>query len=46
VSGIVALMLERKGNLTPGQDPRHPTATMLKDLGPKGRNPMFGPAFG
>ena len=39
VSGIGALMLERKADLTPGQDARHPAAPTLKDVGPTGRDP-------
>ena len=41
VSGIVALMLERKSNLTPDQVRGILMAT-AKDLGPKGRDPLFG----
>jgi hypothetical protein len=41
VSGIVALMLERKGDLTPDKVRAILMAT-AKDLGPKGRDPMFG----
>jgi subtilisin family serine protease len=41
VSGIVALMLERKGNLTPDQVRGILRAT-AKDLGPKGHDNMFG----
>ena len=31
--------LERKADLTQGQDARHPAAPTLKDAGPKGRHP-------
>jgi hypothetical protein len=41
VSGIVALMLERKSDLTPDQV-RGILMTTAKDLGPKGRDPLFG----
>ncbi len=41
VSGIVALMLERKGDLTP-DNVRAILMATAKDLGPKGRDPMFG----
>jgi hypothetical protein len=41
VSGIVALMLERKGNLTPDKVRGILLAT-TKDLGPKGHDSMFG----
>jgi hypothetical protein len=41
VSGIVALMLERKGHLTP-DNVRAILMATAKDLGPKGRDPMFG----
>jgi subtilisin family serine protease len=41
VSGIVALMLERKSDLTPDQVRGILMAT-AKDLGPKGRDPLFG----
>jgi hypothetical protein len=41
VSGIVALMLERKNDLTPDQVRGILMAT-AKDLGPKGRDPLFG----
>ena len=41
VSGIVALMLERKGDLTPDKVRAILLAT-AKDLGPKGRDIMFG----
>ena len=41
VSGIVALMLERKGGLTPDKVRGILLAT-AKDLGPKGRDIMFG----
>jgi subtilisin family serine protease len=41
VSGIVALMLERKGDLTPDQVRGILRAT-AKDLGPKGHDNMFG----
>ncbi|HLA20515.1 MAG TPA: S8 family serine peptidase [Pseudolabrys sp.] len=41
VSGIVALMLERKGDLTPGKVRAILLAT-AKDLGPKGPDLMFG----
>ena len=41
VSGIVALMLERKSDLTPDQVRGILMAT-AKDLGPQGRDPLFG----
>jgi subtilisin family serine protease len=41
VAGIVALMLERKGDLTPDQV-RAILQSTAKDLGPKGRDIMFG----
>jgi subtilisin family serine protease len=41
ISGIVALMLERKSDLTPDQVRGILLAT-AKDLGPKGRDPLFG----
>ena len=41
VSGIVALMLERKGDLTPDKV-RDILLATAKDLGPKGRDIMFG----
>ncbi|MBI3703578.1 MAG: S8 family serine peptidase [Rhizobiales bacterium] len=41
VSGIVALMLERRSDLTPDQVRRILQAT-AKDLGPKGHDIMFG----
>lgn len=41
VSGIVALMLEHKGDLSPDNVLAILMAT-AKDLGPKGRDPMFG----
>ena len=41
VSGIVALMLERKGDLTP-DNVRDILMATAKDLGPKGRDPLFG----
>jgi subtilisin family serine protease len=41
VSGIVALMLERRSDLTPGRV-RDILQTTAKDLGPKGRDVMFG----
>ena len=41
VSGIVALMLERKGDLTPAKVRAILRAT-AKDLGPKGPDAMFG----
>jgi len=41
VSGIVALMLERKGGLTPDKA-RDILLATAKDLGPKGRDVMFG----
>ena len=41
VSGIVALMLERRGDLTPSQVRRILQAT-AKDLGPKGHDIMYG----
>ena len=41
VSGIVALMLERKGGLTPDKA-RDTLLATAKDLGPKGRDVMFG----
>jgi subtilisin family serine protease len=41
VSGIVALMLERKPDLTP-ERVREILTTTAKDLGPKGRDRLFG----
>lgn len=41
ISGIVALMLERRGDLTPSQVRGILQAT-AKDIGPKGRDIMFG----
>ena len=41
VSGIVALMLQRKGDLTPDKV-RGILMQTAKDLGPKGRDSMFG----
>ncbi|MDO8874895.1 MAG: S8 family serine peptidase [Pseudolabrys sp.] len=41
VSGIVALMLERRGDLTPAQV-RVILQASARDLGPKGRDIMFG----
>jgi subtilisin family serine protease len=41
VSGIVALMLERKGDLTP-DNVRDILMATAKDLGAKGRDPLFG----
>jgi subtilisin family serine protease len=41
VSGIVAMMLERRGDLTPG-DVRSILETTAQDIGPKGRDVMFG----
>ena len=41
VSGIVALMLDRKGDLTP-DNVRDILMATAKDLGPKGRDPLFG----
>jgi subtilisin family serine protease len=41
ISGIVALMLERKGGLTPDKV-RNILLATAKDLGPKGRDIMFG----
>ncbi len=41
VSGIVALMLERKGDLSP-DNVRAILMATAKDLGPKGIDPMFG----
>jgi subtilisin family serine protease len=41
VSGIVALMLERNGKLTQ-EKVRSILLATAKDLGPKGRDPMFG----
>jgi hypothetical protein len=41
VSGIVALMLERKGNLTP-DNVRGILLATAKDLGPKGPDSLFG----
>ena len=41
VSGIVALMLERKGDLTPDKV-RDILMATAKDLGAKGRDPLFG----
>src|SRR5674476_933010 len=41
VSGIAALMLERKGGLTPDKV-RDILLATAKDLGPKGRDVMFG----
>lgn len=41
ISGIIALMLERKSNLTPDKV-RKILLTTAKDLGPKGADAMFG----
>jgi hypothetical protein len=41
VSGIIALMLERKPNLTP-EGARSILAATAKDIGPKGRDVLFG----
>ena len=41
ISGIVALMLERNGNLTPDKVRAILQAT-ARDLGPKGHDAMFG----
>ena len=41
VSGIVALMLERRGDLSPAQV-RGILLSTAKDLGPKGRDALFG----
>ena len=41
VSGVVALMLERRGDLTPGRV-REILQSSAKDIGPKGRDVMFG----
>ncbi|MDI1344572.1 MAG: S8 family serine peptidase [Pseudolabrys sp.] len=41
VSGIVGLMLERRGDLSPAQV-RGILLSTAKDLGPKGRDPLFG----
>ncbi len=41
VSGIIALMIERKPGLTPDQA-RGILLSTAKDLGPPGRDPMFG----
>jgi len=41
VSGIVALMLQREPTLTP-DNAREILMATAKDLGPKGRDPMFG----
>jgi subtilisin family serine protease len=41
VAGIAALLLERRSDLTPDQL-RGILQTTAKDLGPKGRDPMFG----
>ncbi len=41
VSGIVAMMLERKGDLTP-ESVRRILEGTAKDIGPKGRDVMFG----
>jgi subtilisin family serine protease len=41
VGGIAALMLERKGDLSP-DSVRAVLMATAKDLGPKGRDPMFG----
>jgi subtilisin family serine protease len=41
VSGIVALLLERKGTLTP-DNVRQILQSTAKDLGPKGRDDQFG----
>jgi subtilisin family serine protease len=41
VSGIIALMLERKPNLTP-EGARGILAATAKDIGPKGRDVLFG----
>jgi subtilisin family serine protease len=41
VSGIIALMIERKGDLTPDKA-RDVLLATARDLGPKGRDIMFG----
>lgn len=41
VSGVVALMLERRGELTPAQV-RGILQVTAKDIGPKGKDAMFG----
>jgi subtilisin family serine protease len=41
ISGVVALMIERKRNLTPDKV-REILQLTAKDLGPKGRDDMFG----
>lgn len=41
ISGIVALMIQRKGDLTPAQV-RNILRATAKDLGPKGPDTMFG----
>jgi subtilisin family serine protease len=41
VSGIAALMLQRDGKLTPDRL-RHILQSTAHDLGPKGRDPLFG----
>ena len=41
VSGVVALMIQRKGDLTPAQV-RNILRATAKDLGPKGPDTMFG----
>jgi subtilisin family serine protease len=41
VSGIAALLLQRQPNLRP-RDVRHVLVTTAKDLGPRGRDSMFG----
>lgn len=41
ISGVIALMLERKPDLTPAAV-RHVLATTAKDLGPKGIDDQFG----
>ncbi len=41
VSGIVALLVEKRGDLTPDEARRILAATAI-DLGPKGRDPIFG----
>jgi subtilisin family serine protease len=41
ISGIIALMIERKPGLTPDQA-RGVLMATAKDIGPPGRDPMFG----
>ena len=41
ISGVVALMLERRGELTP-REVRGILQATAKDIGPKGRDSMFG----